>query len=72
MVLERVPASIRGLARDADVPHTTLLAVRDGDLNLSPAKTVRLVATLRRWAGECSDLADLLEDAAERRGDQDD
>ena len=60
-VLDRMPTSTNALAKASKVPHSTLLRVRDGDLNLSPRATEKVVKTLREWGGLYLRLADELE-----------
>jgi len=44
---------MRALAREAGVPHTTLVRVRSGTLEASPAVAARVAATLERWSDLC-------------------
>jgi hypothetical protein len=60
-VLEKTPTSINALAKASRVPHSTLVRVRDGDLNLSSEATEKVVRTLREWGNLYLRLADELE-----------
>ena len=62
--LEDSPCSLRALAREAGVAHSTLVRARDEDVVLTPAVVEAVVTGLRRWSDQCSALADGLEDAA--------
>ncbi len=68
VVLDRVPVSIRELARRADIPHSTLSRVRDGEFSLSPEATRKVVKALREMQTEMGELAYMLEKASRKRG----
>jgi hypothetical protein len=51
--IHRAPGSMRALAREAGVPHTTLVRVRSGALEASPAVVARVAATLEQWSELC-------------------
>lgn len=60
-VLEEAPGSIRALAREAGVDHSTLLKERDGKRSVPEHRAADLAAALRRWAERCERLADSLD-----------
>lgn len=60
-VLEEAPGSIRALAREAGVDHSTLLKERDGKRSVPDGRARELAAALRRWSERCSELADRLD-----------
>ena len=62
--LRDAPCSLRALAREAGVAHSTLVRARDGDMAVTPAIVDAVVEALRRWEEKCSTLADDLEAAA--------
>lgn len=70
-VLEEAPASIRALAREAGVDHSTLLKERDGKRPLPNGRPAELAAALRRWSDRCARLADRLEAATPDEEDAD-
>lgn len=47
------PATLRALAREAGVPHTTLVRVGAGEIEASPALAERLAAVFERWGEVC-------------------
>jgi hypothetical protein len=55
--LREAPCSLRALAREADVPHSTLVRIRGGSLNASPEVADALVKALERWASQTRKLA---------------
>ena len=59
--IDRSPASLRALAREAGISHVTLVRVRAGDFNLTPDVRERLVKVFRKWSALYADLADRLE-----------
>ena len=72
-VLDGLPGSLRQLARDADIPASSLTLARQGKINLTPEATVKVIRTLRSWAKKkeqearaCERLAATLERADER------
>jgi predicted transcriptional regulator len=68
VTLRDLPVSIRQLARVAGLPHSTLVLVRDGKLNLSPAATAKVVRALREMSDGLAESAERIEDAARERG----
>ena len=64
--LEQTPGSIRELAREVGVEHSTLIRLREGDWSVTPEMAARLVAALRRYAARCEASADKLESAARK------
>ena len=71
-ILEDAPGSIRAIAREADVSHALLVAIRDGDRRLTPRTREALTAALRRWADRCERLAEDLESAGTSNGEDED
>lgn len=71
-VLDRLPVSIRELARRAGVSHVLLTKARDGEARLTADVTRKVVEALREISHESSELADMLEEAARARGDASD
>jgi len=63
-----LPVSIRQLARVAELPHSTLILVRDGKLNLSPEATAKVVRALREMSDNLAESAARIEDASRERG----
>jgi hypothetical protein len=53
--IEKAPCSLRRLAEDAEIPHSTLVRIRDGSLNASPAVVERLMGALAMWAERCDE-----------------
>jgi hypothetical protein len=61
--LDLIPCSQRSLAVAADVPHSTLVRIRSGELGASPAVATALAAVLQRWAADCQKAADAISQA---------
>ena len=59
-VLGEVPGSMRALAKEAGIPHSTLVRIRQGHLGASPAVARALADALGRWARECSSAEGIL------------
>lgn len=68
--VERTPTSIRALAREAGVPHVSLLQVRDGDLGASPELAKAVAEALEGWSGELSELAGGIREELERESSE--
>jgi hypothetical protein len=60
--LWRAPGSLRALAREAGVPHTTLTQIRTGRLGASPVVAARLGRALARWGRRCGRAAERLQE----------
>ncbi len=60
-VLKHAPGSVRALAAQAGVQHSTLVRVRAGSHPLSPAANKKIQRALRSWGATCYELADILE-----------
>ncbi len=60
--VETMPASQAALAREADVPTSTLSRIISGELNASPDVARRIMAALRRWKTACGQGADAIAD----------
>jgi len=71
--LHQAPCSVRALAREAGVPHSTLVRIQGGALKASPAVAGAIAQALRTWGHRCVGLAKVVEDAAnpERRETRD-
>lgn len=61
--LEAIPASIRALAREADVSPRLLRLIRDGRRRLTPEARDAVAEALRRWEADCREAAESLEAA---------
>ena len=57
---KRLPGTVRALARQAGVPHTTLVRIAAGELGASPMVAERVAAALDSWARSCSAGAEKL------------
>ncbi len=57
LAIRRAPCSLRALAREADVPHSTLVRIKQRTLNASPETARKLAAALQRWAEACRSAA---------------
>ena len=55
--LKNTPYSLRALAREAAVPHSTLVRIGSGSLRASPAVADRVAKALRAWGAQCARLA---------------
>lgn len=69
-VLKRIReygGSVRALARQAKVPHSTLSRAAKGQINLSRDVAQRIVRVLRRWSAHYEKLADDIEKADKKR-----
>ena len=58
--LADAPGSLRALAREAGVPHSTLVRIRQGDRAPTRDVAEALAGALERWSGSCADAADTL------------
>lgn len=58
--LADAPGSLRALAREAGVPHSTLVRIRQGDRTPTRDVSEALAAALERWSGSCAEAADTL------------
>ena len=56
----QLPGTVRALARQAGVPHTTLVRIAAGELGASPMVAERVAAALDSWARSCSAGAEKL------------
>ncbi len=62
--LNDAPCSLRALAREAEVPPSTLVRARKGEIGVTPAVALALAKALRRWSDRCAKAAERLEKAA--------
>lgn len=65
--LRDAPCSVRALAREAGVPHSTLVRIQAGDLNASPALADAVARALLTWASRCEHAAAVVKGAAQSR-----
>ncbi len=63
--IDAAPCSLRELARDAGVPHSTLVRIRSGEREATVDVAQRLARALRAWGTRCLTLADSVERAVE-------
>lgn len=61
--LRAAPCSLRALAREARVVHTTLAEIDRGELGASPAVARAVAKALLRWGTRCQKAAKGLEAA---------
>ena len=66
--LKLAPCSLRALAREAKVPHVTLVLVRSAKRQATPAVAAALSAALDAWAARCHDAAKGLRKASGAQG----
>jgi len=52
-----IPGTIRALAREANVPHSTLVRVANGGLDASPSVVERVADALESWRDACANGA---------------
>ena len=64
--LRDAPCSARELAREARVPHSTLVRVLAGARNATPAVAAAIAQALRAWGKRCGRLATAIENATKR------
>jgi predicted transcriptional regulator len=62
--LEDAPCSVRALAKQAGVPHSTLVRIGDGSREATPAVAEAVARALRTWGKRCDQLAQWIEYAA--------
>jgi hypothetical protein len=65
--LRGTPFSLRALAREAEVPHSSLVRIQAGQLNASPDMAASLARALRKWGRQCNRLAATIEDGMKPR-----
>ena len=51
--LKQAPGSIREIAREAGVPHTTLSRIVSGERGATPEVARAVAAALARWGRKC-------------------
>ncbi len=61
--LEHAPCSLRALAREAGVPHSTLVAIRKGDRTPTWEVADKLRSALSLWGERCHVAAAFIEGA---------
>jgi hypothetical protein len=55
------PCSLRALAREAAVPHVTLVLIKSGKRSATPLVASRVASALWSWGQRCSKAAERLE-----------
>lgn len=55
--LELTPTSLRAVAREADVPPSTLHRIKESELGASEAVAEAVADALERWSGDLADVA---------------
>lgn len=65
--LARVPGTVRELARDAGVAHSTLVRIQTGERPASRAVVRRVARALRSWGGRCIKHANALDRACKEK-----
>jgi transcriptional regulator with XRE-family HTH domain len=58
--LAEAPGSVREIAREAGVDHSTLVRIRRGDRGATRDVARALADALGRWAGRCSSAEGIL------------
>jgi transcriptional regulator with XRE-family HTH domain len=64
--LREAPCSARELAREAGVPHSTLVRVLAGARNATPVVAAAIAQALKTWGKRCVRLATAIENATKR------
>ena len=64
--LAATPSSLRALAREARVPHVTLVQIRQGAVAASPALAAKVAQALAAWGTRCTTAARKVRVAARR------
>lgn len=62
--LHEAPCSVRALAKEAGVPHSSLVRIQAGQLRATSEVAEAVAKGLRRWGDRCSRLAGAIEKAA--------
>ena len=68
--LAQVPGSMRALAKEAGIPHSTLVRIKQGQLGASPAVATAVADAFGRWADRCSSAEGLLRDSLSQEVDE--
>ncbi len=55
--ITKAPCSLRRLAKEAGVPHVTLVWIVSGKRAATPAVALKVAAALDRWSARCGGLA---------------
>ena len=61
--LERSPASIRALSREAGLPHSSLVRARQGLIRVTPTVARAVAEALEGWSGRCAEGANRIRTA---------
>ncbi len=59
--IKAAPCSLRELAKEAKVPHTTLVRIRNGQREATAKVAQRVAKALRGWGTRCMKLADSID-----------
>lgn len=62
------PISMRKIGREADVPHPTLVRIKNNDLGASEDVAEAVADVLEQWSGELGDLASGIRRANQKEG----
>ena len=68
--LDQAPGSLRAIAREAGVPHSTLVRIKRGERGATVDVAGSVAEALRRWADRCSSAEGLLRDSLSQEVDQ--
>lgn len=66
--LRHAPCSTRALAKEAGVPHSTLVRIVAGSRNATAAVGRKVARALYLWAERCEGLANAVAEAAKVHG----
>jgi len=66
--LRDAPCSTGALAKEACVPHSTLVRIAGGSRSATPTVATALAQALRVWGKRCERLADAIERATPKTG----
>jgi hypothetical protein len=68
--LEEAPGSLRAIAREAKVPHSTLVRIRGGERGATAEVARALAGALHRWGSRCSSAERLLRHSLSQEVDE--
>jgi len=68
--LAEVPGSLRAVARETGVAHSTLVRILNGERSATPEVVEALADALGRWAEQCSSAEGLLRDSLSQEVDE--
>ena len=61
--LEQAPGTLRAIAREAGVPHSTLVRIKRGERGATVEVARAVADAFGRWSGRCGSAEGLLRDA---------